>query len=293
MGWGEFYALSSAFTWALAVILLRRSGETLPPFELNLFKNCFALLLMTFTVVLIGGPGLADYSTRDLLIVFSSGLIGIALADSWYLQALNLMGASRTGIVAGLFSPFVILLSAVFLAERMIPWQWLGFFLVISGVLLVTWRVNRSIVDAVDVKRGAIFGVAAIFMMALGVVMVKGILETKPLLWTIEVRILGGVVGLLVYMLVRGKWQGVKRNFRQPQPWGTVIAASFLATYLSLILWLAGYQLIDASVASVLNQTNGAFIILLAWLMLGESISGRKLAGMTLTLIGAVIMLLV
>jgi drug/metabolite transporter (DMT)-like permease len=293
MGWGEIFALASAFTWALAVILLRRSGETLPPFELNLFKNCFALLLMTLTVFLVGGPGLSGFSNRELLIVFASGLIGIALADSWYLQALNLMGASRTGIVASLFSPFVILLSAVFLGERMVPWQWFGFFLVISGVLLVTWRVNRSIVDTVNVKKGAVFGVAAIFMMALGVVMVKGILETRPLLWTIEVRILGGVAGLLAYMPVRGDWKGVVETFRQPQPWGTVIAASFLATYLALILWLAGFRLIDASVASVLNQTNVVFIILFAWLLLGESIGGRKLAGMILTLIGAVIMFLV
>src|SRR5210317_1738261 len=109
MNWGEIFALSSALTWALAVILLRRSGETLPPFELNLFKNCFTLLLMTLTVVLVGGPGLSGYSSGELLTVFASGIIGIALADSWYLQALNLMGASRTGIVASLFSPFVIL----------------------------------------------------------------------------------------------------------------------------------------------------------------------------------------
>jgi len=59
-----------------------------------------------------------------------------------------------------------------------------------------------------------------------------------------------------------------------------------------LLLWLAGYKLIDASVASVLNETNGAFIILLAWLMLGEKISRRKLAGISLTLGGVLIMVL-
>jgi hypothetical protein len=37
MGWGEVFALSSSLVWALAVILFRRSGETLPAFELNLF----------------------------------------------------------------------------------------------------------------------------------------------------------------------------------------------------------------------------------------------------------------
>jgi len=292
MGWGEFFALSSALCWALAVILLRRSGETLPAFELNLFKNCFGLVLMVPTVLVFFGLKLPDYTVSELLIVFASGLIGIALADTWYLQALNLMGASRTGIVASLFAPFVILLSTVFLGERMVAWQWAGFFLVVAGVLLVTWRVNRSSVDGDDLRKGAVLGIGAMLMMAIGIVMVKEILESRPFLWTVELRLAGGVAGMMIFMLARGRWHTTMQSFRQPQPWGTIILASFLAAYLSLLLWLAGYKLIDASVASVLNETNGAFIILLAWLMLGEKISRRKLAGISLTLGGVLIMVL-
>lgn len=290
MNWGEAFALSSALGWAWAVILLRRSGETLPPFELNLFKNCLGFVLLIPTILLVNGLAIPVYALSDLAIIFTSGLVGIALADTWYLRALNLMGASRTGIVASLFSPFVILLSTVFLGERMALWQWLGFSLVISGVLLVTWRVHRSEVDANDLRKGSIYGVGAMFMMAVGIVMVKEMLATKPFLWTAELRMVGGIAGMLAVMLFGGRWQRAKRSFSEPQPWGTIIGASFLAAYLALILWLAGYMLIDASVASALNETNGAFIVLLAWLMLGEKISRRKLIGISLTLAGVIIM---
>ena len=128
-------------------------------------------------------------------------------------------------------------------------------------------------------------------MMAVGIVMVKELLETKPFLWTFELRMVGGVGGLLFFMLFSGRWQRVKHNFRQPQPWGTIFLASFLAAYLALMLWLAGYKLIDASLASALNETNGAFIVLLAWLMLGETLNRRKLAGISLTLTGVIIMI--
>lgn len=293
MGWGEFFALSSALTWALAVILLRRSGETLPPFELNLFKNCFGIVLMIPTILLVDGFRLPDYKAIELLLVFVSGLFGIAVADTWYLKALNIMGASRTGIVSSLFSPFVILLSAAFLGEQLVSWQWFGLVLVLSGVLLVTWRRHRSTVDATDVKRGVIYGVGAVFMMAVGVVMVKEILETGPFLWTVQLRLVGGVAGMLVLLLIPARRKSVWKNFSQPQPWGTVMFASFMGAYFALILWLAGYKLIDASVASVLNETNVVFIVLLAWLMLGEQINRRKLAGMSLTLGGVIIMMLV
>ncbi len=293
MGWGEIFALSSALTWSLAVILFRRSGETLPAFELNLFKNCLGMVLMIPTILLLDGWVLPDYTATELLLVFVSGLLGIALADTWYLKALNLMGASRTGIVSSLYSPFVILLSAIFLGERLVPWQWLGFILVMAGVLLVTWRRKQSVVDTADIKRGVIYGAAAVFFMAVGIVMVKEILETRSFLWTVELRLVGGISGMFVFVLPSARWQKVKLNFKQPQPWLTITFASFLGAYLALILWLAGYKLIEASVASVLNETNVAFIVLLAWLMLGEQINRRKLIGVTLTLGGVIIMMLV
>lgn len=292
MGWGEVFALSSALIWALAVILMRRSGETLPAFELNLFKNCFGIILFIPTILLVDGLQLPEYTVNELILVLLSGLFGIAMADTWYLKALNLMGASRTGIVSSLFSPFVILLSTVFLGERLLPWQWLGFVLVMAGVLLATWRAHQSAVKAADVKRGVMYAVAAVFMMAVGIVMVKQILETRSFLWTVELRFVGGVAGMFLFVLVRQQWQSVRRNFSRPQPWGTIMLASFFGAYLALILWLAGYKLIDASVASVLNETNVAFIVFLAWLMLGEQINRRKLAGLGLTLGGVGIMML-
>ena len=293
MGWGEFFALSSALVWALAVILFRRSGETLPAFELNLFKNTFGLVLMVPTILLIDGLELPEYTSIELFLVLLSGVFGIAVADTWYLKALNTMGASRTGIVSSLFSPFVIFLSAIFLGERLVSWQWLGFILVMWGVLLVTWRSHRSAVDTTDVKKGVMYGIGAVFMMAIGVVMVKDILEARSFLWTMQLRFVGGMCGLLVYLVLSRQWKNVKSNFSQPQPWGTITFASFLGAYFALILWLLGYKLIDASVASVLNETNVAFIVFLAWLMLGEQINRRKLVGLGLTLGGVIIMMLV
>lgn len=293
MGWGEVYALLSAVTWALAVVLLRRSGETLPAFELNLFKNCFGLLLLVPTIFLVDGLSLPFYTPTELLFVFLSGLVGIAIADTWYLTALNMMGASRTAIVSSLFSPFVIFLSFIFLGERLVTWQWLGFILVMAGVLLVTWRQKRSSVDPENLKKGLLYAVGAVFMMAVGIVMVKEILETRSFLWTMGLRFVGGVAGMLMILPLWGRWQGVKRSFASPQPWGTIFLASFLGAYLALILWLAGYKLIDASVASILNETNVVFIVFFAWLILGEWINRRKLIGMALTVAGVIIMMLV
>jgi drug/metabolite transporter (DMT)-like permease len=293
IGWGQFFALGAALVWALAVVLFRRCGEALPAFELNLFKNLLGFALLLPTLVLVEGWQRPEFPLSEVLVALLSGYLGIALADTWYLRALQLMGASRTGIVASLLSPFVILLSVLFLGERLRGWQLLGFALVMAGILLVTWRSKRRSVEAAEVRMGVLYGVGAMFLMAVGIVMVKGILETRSFLWTTEIRLAGGLAGMLLYTALRGRLAAVRGHFRRDLPWRPIVLASFLATYVSMMMWLAGYKLIPASEASILNETANAWIVFLAWLMLDEPIGARKIAGLALTSAGVAVMLLV
>jgi len=293
LGWGQFFALASAVSWAVAVVLFRQSGKLLPAFELNLFKNTLGFLLLIPTLMLVEGLSLPHYSLPDLGVALLSGYLGIAVADTWYLRALNLMGASRTGIVSSLLSPFVILLSVLFLGESLKGWQIPGLLLIMAGILLVTWKQKRSSVDRESVRKGALYGVGAVFMMALGIVMVKEILETQPFLWTVEIRLFGGLLGMVIVMVLRQRVATVRASFSMPLPWLRITVASFLGAYVSTLMWLAGYKLIPASEASILNESASAWIVLLAWLVLGESLGLRKVAGLVLTMAGVAIMLLV
>ena len=293
IGWGEFFALAASFCWAFSVILLRKPGLVLPAFELNLFRIVFAVLLLIPTILVMEGWSWPYYSAGELGIVFFSGYIGIAVADTWFLRALNLMGASRTGIVASLFSPFVIILSIFFLGESLRVWQICGFVLVMGGILLVTWQRSRQEADSQHIRRGLMYGVGSVFLMAVGVVMVKGILETRPFIWTVQLRLLGGLAGMVLYIALRRQHLELARSFSRSLPWVPIVAGSFLGSYLSMILWLAGYKLIPASVASILNESANAWIVLLAWLILHESLGLRKMTGLLMTITGVIIMVLV
>ena len=289
---GEFFSVACAVCWALAVVLFRRSGESLPAFELNLFKNVLAAALMVPTILIFHGPSLPGYSGPEWLIVIVSGVIGIAIADTWYLRALNLMGASRTGVVGMMFSPFVIVLSMLFLAEQLRPIQYAGFLFVLAGVLLVTWRRNRQEVSARALRQGAAFGVGSVLLMAIGIVMVKPILETHEFLWTVGVRLAAGSLGMLLFVTLARGWSRMMLHYRSPQPWPTIVSASLLGSYISMIFWLAGYKLTQASIASVLNETAAVFIVIFAWLMLGEPLNRRKVSGVVLAFSGVSLIVL-
>jgi drug/metabolite transporter (DMT)-like permease len=293
VGLGEALALAAPAVWGLAVVLFRRSGESMPAFELNLFKNVSAFLLLVPTIWLVHGRALPTFSSTELMLVLASGVLGMAVADTWYFRALNLLGAGRAGIIASLLSPFVILLSALFLGERLGLWQWAGFVLVMAGILLVTWRRRRREVEADELRTGVFLGVGAVMLMSVGVVMVKEILERQPFLWVVELRLLGGVAAMLLLVMLRGQWRRLWVVYRSPHRWGTILTASFLGGYVATLLWLGGYRLLPASEASIYNEAQASFIVLFAWLILGERISARKLAGLALTVAGVVVMLLV
>lgn len=295
MGWGEFFALASPMAWALAVVMFRRSGETLPPFELNLLKNVVSLALMVITLAglaLLTGEPWPAFSGREVAVMVVSGVLGMALADTLYLRTLNLVGAGRTGVIGSLLSPFVILVSAVYLGERLSPAQWGGFALVMAGILVVTLKRYRTEVSPATLRLGLAIGVAAMATMAVGVVMVKPLLEQGPFFWVVTVRLAGGVAAQLLVLCWRRSWTRTLAVYRSPQPWAMTLFACVLGGFAGSVLWLAGYMLIPASEASIYNEAQVIFLVLFAWWFLREPLDGRKALGVALTLAGVLTMLL-
>jgi drug/metabolite transporter (DMT)-like permease len=196
MGLGEACAVGSALTWSGGVIIYKRLGEILPPLQLNLLKNLIVLAVLVPTLLLVPGIGWPTMSMPTVLLTLLSGVLGIAVADTLYFRALNTLGAARMGIIGNLYSPFVIVLSFLFLSERLTTLQMIGFVLVSSGVVLVTRRKAEKILTPKQLRAGVLYGAAAVILMAIAIVMVKRVLEGQPLLWVVTLRLIGGAIGL-------------------------------------------------------------------------------------------------
>jgi drug/metabolite transporter (DMT)-like permease len=139
--------------------------------------------------------------------------------------------------------------------------------------------------------RGALYGVLAVALNALGIVMVKPVLSSEIAFFQIALfRVAAALVaGMFAWPWLNGRLKQL--NWRS-LPWGTLILGAILGQYVSMLLWLGGYKFIDASVASILNETASIFILLFAWLLLGERLSSRKLLGVALTFAGVAVMML-
>ena len=284
---GEILALSSGLVWAVAVILFRVSGRKVHPIGLNLFKTVLALILMAPTMLVLGeslAPAVPAATTGLLLL---SGVLGIAVSDTLFFHSLNRLGASLVAIVDCFYSPFVIGLSFLLLGERLTAWQLLGAGLVVSAILTVSREKRGEKLDGKNLAAGILYGVLAMFFVALGIVMVKPVLGTVSVVWATLVRLAGGTIALLLIVpFLRGR-RAIFAPLADRANWKALVPASFFGSYLSLVLWMGGMKYAKVSVAAVLNQLNTIFIVIIAAVALKERLTGWKVAAVVLAFIGA------
>ena len=291
MGLGEAYSVAAAATWSLGVIAYSRLGETMPPRRLNLLKNLLVLALLVPVSLLVDGLRHYGLSGSETLVALISGLLGIGLADTLYFRSLNGLGAGHMGVVGNLYSPLMIVLSFVFLGERLNLQQVAGFVLVSCGVIVVS-NDRRGQPGAAARLRHVLVAALAILLMAASVIMVKRILEQHSVWWVSSVRVAGGVAGLWLLQFVWPRPAATATSVPLTrQQWLLLGVGAFVGQFLSMLFWLSGYKYTSASVAAILNETASIFIVFFAWLLLGEAVSRRRLLGVVLALSGVGLML--
>jgi drug/metabolite transporter (DMT)-like permease len=288
---GEALALGSPLCWSFAVILFRRTGEIVPAVALNLFKVSFALcfFVLSYQIAYRVAPELGrpeGVEAWHLALLLVSGAIGIGLADTLFLMCLNRVGAGRQAIINTSYSPPIILLSAIFLGERLTVPQLLGVALILGAVLTVGRTRSGKPGEEGKLMSGVLFGVAGCLSQAVSIVMVKPFMDDWPVLWMTTWRLFGGLLAILVLLGLR---PGERRRLvalRDRRAWPHMIPASFLGTYLALLMWMGGFKYTEASVASALNQTATLFTFALAVLLLHEPVTRRRLGGLGLGVLG-------
>ena len=293
---GEFYSLLCAVFWAIAVIFFRKSGERTPPLALNLFKGVTALVLLVPTMLLVDtGPLIMQHATSDWVLLAASGMIGIGIADTLFFASLNRLGAGKSAIVDCLYSPLVVLCSAVLLSEPIGIALAVGVVLMVAAILLGSNPFSRSASSPAqrrDQQLGVALGVVAMLAMAVGIVIAKPVLEHSAVLWASVVRVASGTAFVAVQSLHPKHFAAVRQIFRPSRQWRYTVPGAVMGTYLAMVVWLAGMKYTSAGVAAVLNQTNTLLIPLLAVPALGEKLTGRKLIAIALGFGGAVVVTL-
>ena len=274
------------------MILLKRSGETVPPFSLNLFRVVVSTALLLPTAILAGQARWSDASLRDVLILFASGIIAIATSDTLFHMSLNAVGAGISAIIDSLYAPLTVLLATFLLGERLSPGQLVGMALVITGVLVAAQHEPPQGVAPRQLVLGVVWGVLAMVALALGIVIAKPVLDRAPLLWATAVRQVGCLAVMLPIALLSPRRHEILRAFRPSRGWRFTLPGTVLGSYLALIFWIAGMKYTKVGIAAILNQSSTIYVLVLAAIFLKEPFTRRKLAASVIAIAGIILVTL-
>lgn len=283
---GEFFALLTGAVWASAVILLKRSGEHIPPFSLNLFRVGISTVLLLLTLLAVGEVPWGRGELADYLILFASGIIAIGISDTLFHLSLNMVGAGISAIIDCLYSPFVVLLAFVILGERLAPLQLLGMALVLSGVLAVAWQKPAAGAPPRHLALGVVWGVLSMVTLALGIVIAKPVLNHAPVLWATAMRQVGCLAVMLPVAAAAPRRREILAVFRPSRMWKFMLPGAILGSYFSLLCWIAGMKYTKVGIAAILNQSSTIYILVLAAIFLKEPFTRRKVAASGIALAG-------
>ena len=290
---GQVCALFAALTWAFALVFFKLSGEHIGPLALNFFKNTIGLVLLGATLLVMGDgvAPLQDYPPADIYILIISGFIGIALADTVMFHSLNLVGVSLFAIVDCAYSPIVLLFSWLFIAEHLTLAHYLGGGLILAGILISSRHPPPPGRTRRQIAIGAMLGILAIALMAIGIVMAKPVLDVDgfPLIWGTTIRLAAGTMALAVMAAASPHRRKLYAVFRPAAVWKYSVPGSVLGGFLSMVFWVAGFKYTQAALAAILNQTSVIFATVLAVVLLKEAMTRRKLAAITLAIAGVIL----
>jgi drug/metabolite transporter (DMT)-like permease len=267
---------------AIVVKLAYRHGvdaETLIALRMLFSVPFFALALWW------SSRGAAPLTRQQHLRIIIIGLLGYYAASYLDFLGLQFITAALERLILYLNPTIVLLLSAVFLAKRIGRLDWIALGLCYGGILLVFVHDVQLAGDNVALGATLVFLSAVSYA---GYLVLSGELVQKvgAIRLTSYAMVVATLGVLAQFIVVRPL-----ANLAQPAPvlWLSAINGLF-CTVLPVFATMLAVARIGAGNASITAMVGPVSVIALAYVFLGEAVTGWQLAGTALVLAGVFVL---
>ena len=213
---------------------------------------------------------------RPLAVAILMGAIGYVGQAVCYFTALNYASAGLVALLLYAYPTLVCLLAAIFLRERLTAQRVFLLAVSFAGIALTLGGGHGT-------PTGIALGLAAAAFYSVYIVVGARELAGTDALASTTVVCLSAAASLLVASL-----------FREPHfpgigwGWIPVAAIALLSTVVAILAFFAGLKRVGPATASIASTLEPVVTVVLAWLILGESLAPVQIAGGALVLASAI-----
>lgn len=293
---GAAAALGSSAMWAFTSVLLASQSGRLRPLMMSAIRSLTASLILIG--ILVASDGLVQL--REMTFVtgasmIASGILGQAVGDTLYINALGHMGVTRTFPITNSAYPFLTFLLAVLLLGESAAWTLpIGGVLIVCGITWIVLEQRRADVAGdvrVELLRGLTFAVLAALFWATATVWLRGQQGNLDAVGAASLRI--PAASAAVWAAI-GLTRSAERPLRELTAGSVAIVAlaGVLGTGLGSVLFIYSVEHIGAAKTAFLTTSAPVFALPMGVMFLSEKLTPRVLLGTAVTIAGIWLVLL-
>lgn len=290
---GILAALGSAASWSIGSVLFKDLGESLSSFAMTLVKGAVSILFLGILTLLVGG--FANIGTTAYYYLILSGILGIALSDTFFFSALKETSPQAITLLFTFGQVVTVLLAVLLLGEKLPGLGWAGIGLIITGITIGMFPSFSE--EGSSTLRGVVYGLISILLMSFAAILTKkGLLEIAAIhgpnrdftLLATFLRMLAGTLGMLLVGIVTRKLGGWVTPFREARLMVKFALSVCVITFGGFWLATVSFNYASVAVANSLISTEPIFVLPVAAIFLKEKITFQAVAGAVVATIGVI-----
>ncbi|NJE10153.1 DMT family transporter [Thermococcus sp. MAR1] len=279
---GVLAALGSAVSWAASTILVKVGMRDKSPVAANIFR-LYAVAVMFAAVFWINGTfsQIAQLSPTLLAVAFVSGLFGFVIGDYFYLNALKMMGVSRTVPITSTYPLWAILWAFLFLGRKISPQVIIGAVLVVTAIVVVRRAEEEERID----PRGFVFALLAPLSWSFAILTMDWLTTSIDVLPLAGIRMMFAAVGVSFFLPKYGaEVRGI--TLREAL---LLIGAAVTGLMLGQYLFVYSINKVGSQIAAPVSAVNPIIASALAIALLKEPPNKKILEGLILAVLGVIL----
>lgn len=274
---GLIFIIISAISFGAMPIFARLAyAAGADPITVLFLRFTIAAVIMTLIMIVSKTAFPRGLILLELILLGAIAYVGESLA---YFMALTMASAGLVALLLYIYPALVAALSAIFLKEQLTPAKLVALFLALSGTAL-TMRIASG-----GSMLGILLGIAAAVDYAIYILLGSRIVRRSGPLGSTTVIIISTACVYTGIVAIRGVTFPATSN-----GWIAIIAIALISTVLAFTAFFAGLKRIGPTNASTLSTFEPIVAVILAAIVLGESISPVELLGGVLILAAVVVL---
>lgn len=276
-------ALFVTFLWSTSWVFIKFGLDDIPPITFAGLRYFIAFLaLIPIYARSNTATPLRTLSRRDWRNLVGLGLLYYAITQGSQFMGLAFLPAITFSLMLNGTAVIVAILG-IFLLREFPSWlQWVGALIFIGGALLFFYPFAIPPGQAI----GYIIAAVHILATSLSSIVGRGI-NRQARIHPLTVTLVSMGIGSII-LLGSGLILEPFPNFNLTS-WAIVLWLAIANTAFAFTLWNHTLRTLSAMESSVINNTMLIQITILAWLFLGETVTGLEMIGLVLAALGALL----